>query len=81
MTVDRVSGVRMVPGRHWAKLKRDVRKRLLLDKGAVKNNVAKEMYDLRAKSNIDIKDKVFADAYARFMEAYKKDIALKGGGN
>ncbi len=64
-----------------AKLKRDVRKRLLLDKGAVKNNVAKEMYDLRAKSNIDIKDKVFADAYARFMEAYKKDIALKGGGN
>ncbi len=63
------------------KLKRDIRKRLLLDKGAIRNNVAKEMQDLRAKANIDIKDKTFADAYVRFMEAYKKDIALRGAGN
>ena len=62
------------------KLKRDVRKRLMLDKGAIKNNVAKEMFDLRAKSNIDIKDKVFADAYSRYMEAYKKDVALRSSG-
>ena len=26
-------------------------------------------------------DKAFAEAYVRFMEAYKKDAALKGSGN
>ena len=61
-------------------LKRDIRKRLLMDKGSIRNNVAKEMFDLRLKSNIDIKDKVFAEAYVRFMDAYKKDAALKGAG-
>ena len=63
-----------------AKLKRDIRKRILLDKGNIKNNVAKEMQELRVKSNIDIKDKSFAEAYVRFMEAYRKDISLKGAG-
>jgi parvulin-like peptidyl-prolyl isomerase len=62
------------------KLRRDIRKRLMLDKGRVKNDITKEMIDLRAKANIDIKDKVFAEAYAKFMEAYKKDISLKGSG-
>jgi len=63
-----------------AKLKREIRRRLMLDKGAVKNNIAKEMFDLRSKANIDIKDKGFAEAYARYIEAYKKDIAVKGAG-
>ena len=62
------------------KLKRDIRKRLMLDKGNVKNNIAKEMFDLRVKSNIDIKDKAFAEAYVRFMDAFKKDVSLKGSG-
>lgn len=62
------------------KLRRDIRKRLMMDRGSIKNNVAKEMQDLRAKSNIDIKDKGFAEAYARFMEAYQKNISLKGSG-
>ncbi len=61
-------------------LKRDVRRRLMLDKGSIKNNVAKEMFDLRAKSNIDIKDKAFQEAYSRYIEAYKKDTSLKGAG-
>jgi parvulin-like peptidyl-prolyl isomerase len=63
------------------KLKRDIRKRLMLDKGNVKNDISKEMLALRLKSNIDIKDKSFAEAYVRFMDAYKKDAALKGSGN
>lgn len=62
------------------KLRRDIRKMLLMNKGRVKNDVAKEMQELRAKSNIDIKDKSFADAYAKFIEAYRKDISLKGAG-
>ncbi len=62
------------------KLKRDIRKRLLMDKGSIKNNVIKEMQDLRAKSNIDIKDKTFAEAYVKFMEAYRKEISLRGAG-
>lgn len=62
------------------KLRRDIRKMLLMNKGRVKNDVAKEMQDLRSKSNIDIKDKTFADAYAKFIEAYRKDISLKGAG-
>jgi parvulin-like peptidyl-prolyl isomerase len=61
-------------------LKRSIRKMLMLNKGRVKNDITKEMIDLRAKSNIDIKDKSFAEAYAKFMEAYKKDISLKGAG-
>lgn len=62
------------------RLRRDIRKMLLMNKGRVKNDVAKEMQDLRAKSNIDIKDKSFADAYAKFIDAYRKDISLKGSG-
>ena len=62
------------------KLKRDIRRRLMMDKGNVKNNIAKEMFDLRVKSTIDIKDKAFAEAYVRFMDAFKKDVALKGSG-
>lgn len=64
-----------------AKLKREIRRRLMLDKGAVKNNIAKEMFDLRSKANIDIKDKGFAEAYSRYIEAYKKDSAVKGAGS
>lgn len=64
-----------------AKLKRQIRRMLMLDGGRMKGiDVQKEMYDLRSKASIDIKDKVFAEAYTRFMEAYKKDKALSGGG-
>lgn len=63
------------------KLRRNIRKRLMLNKGQVKNiNITKEMNDLRAKSNIDIKDKAFADAYTKFMDAYMKGVSSKGPG-
>jgi len=61
-------------------LKRDIRKRMMIDKGQVKNDVAKEMLALRSTAKIDIKDKVFAEAYSKYIEAYKKDAALKAGG-
>lgn len=65
-----------------ASLKREIRKRMMIDKGRVKNDVAKEMYALRSTAKIDIKDKAFAEAYSKYIEAYKKDATLKGvGGN
>jgi parvulin-like peptidyl-prolyl isomerase len=64
------------------RLRRSIRRMLMLNKGRVKGiDITKEMIDLRSKSNIDIKDKVFADAYAKFIEAYKKDITIKGAGS
>ncbi|OJU63485.1 MAG: hypothetical protein BGO01_11850 [Armatimonadetes bacterium 55-13] len=59
-------------------LKRDIRKRLMLDRGKVRNNIGKEMFDLRMNAKIDIKDKVFAEAYTKYIDAYKKDMSLKG---
>jgi parvulin-like peptidyl-prolyl isomerase len=64
-----------------ARLKREIRKRLMMDKGAIKNNVQKEMFDLRSKANIDIKDKAFSEAYNRYIEAYKKDQSIKTAGS
>jgi parvulin-like peptidyl-prolyl isomerase len=62
------------------KLRKQIRKRMMMDRGATKNNIAKEMRDLRDKTNIDIKDKAFAEAYTRFIEAYKKESSGKGPG-
>lgn len=62
------------------KLRRSIRRRMMIDKGSFKNNIKKEMYDLRMQAKIDIKDKVFAEAYAKYMEAYKKDNNLRSGG-
>ena len=54
------------------KLRRNIRRRLLLDKGAVKNDIQKEMIAVRQKAKIDIKQPEFADAYRKFIEAYIK---------
>jgi parvulin-like peptidyl-prolyl isomerase len=58
------------------KLKRQVRRKLMADRGGVKNDITKEMRDMRAAAKIDIKQKEFADAYQKYIQAY-----LKQGGS
>jgi len=55
-------------------LRREIRRREMLARGSVKNDIQKEMKELRMKAQIDIKDKNFAEAYKEFIESY-----LKGG--
>ena len=56
-----------------ASLKRNIRMRLMMDKGKAKNNVAAEMSQLRADAKIDIKQKEFAEAYAKFIQAFLRE--------
>jgi len=56
-------------------LRRDIRRREMLQRGSVRNNVQAEMRQIRGKARIDIREKVFADAYKDFIEKY-----LTGGG-
>lgn len=54
-----------------AALKRQIRRKLMLDAGHIKNNsIPKELDLLRAKAKIDIKSSEFADAYQRYLKAY-----------
>lgn len=53
-------------------LRRNIRRKLMLDAGSVKNNIQKEMMDVRTRAKIDIKQAEFADAYRKFIEAYLK---------
>jgi len=62
------------------KLKADIRKRLMLDRGNVRNNVQKEMADLRAKSKIDIKNPEFSQLYDRMIGTYLAQETAKGQG-
>ncbi|MEZ0327675.1 MAG: peptidyl-prolyl cis-trans isomerase [Fimbriimonas sp.] len=55
-----------------AKLRRGIRRRLMLDRGTVKNDIRKEMNALRAKAKIDIKEPQFAEIYKKFIEQYLK---------
>lgn len=55
-----------------AVLKTQLRRELMLDKGAVKNNVVQEISDYRKAAKIDIKPKEFAQAYDDFVKAYLK---------
>lgn len=53
-------------------VRRQARLRMRMDRGRVKNNVKKDLNDLRRKASIDIKDKSLSDAYKKFIEAYLK---------
>jgi parvulin-like peptidyl-prolyl isomerase len=53
-----------------AKQRKQIRRQLMLQKGTMKNDVGKELAELRAKSKIDITNKVFADIYKKFMEEF-----------
>jgi len=48
-------------------LKAQVRRQLMLDKGAVRNDLQKQMSDIRRRATIDIKEKQFADTYRQLM--------------
>jgi len=56
-------------------LRRSIRRRMMLDKGAAKNNISTEMLALRQKAKIDIKQPEFAEAYKKFIDAYLKQGA------
>lgn len=60
-----------------ADLRRQIRQRLMMDRGKVKNNLKAELDALRSKASIDIKEKGFAEAYQKFIDAYLK--GNKGG--
>jgi parvulin-like peptidyl-prolyl isomerase len=53
-------------------MKERLRRKLMLDKGAVKNNVMKEISDLRKSAKIDIKQKEWAAMYDNFVRTYLK---------
>lgn len=54
------------------RVRRQLRKKLMLDQGGVKNHIEDEMKAMRAKAKIDIKQPEFADAYKKFIDAYLK---------
>lgn len=61
------------------KVRRDIRTRMMLDKGRVKNDVAKMMLDARKNAKIDIKNKEFAEAYKKFIDNYVSQQQAKTG--
>jgi foldase protein PrsA len=54
------------------KLKRNIRRKMMLDRGRVKNDVRQEMSAMRSKATIDIKEPQFADTYKKFVDTYLK---------
>ncbi len=54
-------------------VRRGLRRQLMNDRGAKKNDVQKEMREIRKKAKIDISQPEFADAYKKFIDAYLKD--------
>jgi hypothetical protein len=55
-----------------ARLRRNIRRQMMLDRGRVKNNIRDEMNAMRAKAKIDIKEPQFAEIYKKFIEQYLK---------
>ena len=60
-------------------LKKEIRRKRMIELGSVKNNLEADMLDMRKKAKIDIRQKEFADAYAKYIEAYLKQSRAKGG--
>lgn len=63
------------------KLREETRRRLMLDKAKHSgvNDVAKEMAEMRKSAQIDIKQKDFADAYAKFIKGFLQQQDAKLG--
>ncbi|MCX7799847.1 MAG: peptidyl-prolyl cis-trans isomerase [Fimbriimonadales bacterium] len=64
-----------------ARLKEDIRRRLMLDRGNVRNNVQREMTELRRKSRIDIRNPEFAEIYHRMIDSYLAQESAKAQGS
>jgi parvulin-like peptidyl-prolyl isomerase len=58
------------------RLRREVRRMMMMDRGRVKNNVPQAMNEMRSKANIDIKHKEFAEAYQKFIDAFLKEKGI-----
>lgn len=58
-----------------AKARRNIRRQLMLKAGGAKNDVGKEMADMRAKAKIDITNKSFADMYKKYMDELNKSTS------
>lgn len=56
----------------------DTRRQLMLQRGTVKNNLERDMIEMRKKAKIDIKQKEFADAYKRFLDEYLNQATKSG---
>lgn len=54
-------------------LRESIRRQMMMEKGSIKNNVAKEVEDMLAKAKVDISDPVFAKAW--------QDLRSKATGN
>lgn len=54
-----------------AKARKQIRRQLMLQKGQQKNDIVKEMAEMRAKANIDIANKAFAEMYKKFIDENK----------
>lgn len=61
-------------------LRRKIRRKRMLEMGSVKNNLEQQMIEMRKAAKIDIKQKEFADAYKRFIDAYLKQPRAGGTG-
>ncbi len=46
------------------------RQRMMMDQGRIKNNIKKELDELRKTATIDIKEPTFAQAYKKYIDAY-----------
>jgi foldase protein PrsA len=55
-----------------ADVRRQIRQRLMMDRGKAKNHLRDDLNALRAKATIDIKEKGFSEAYKKFIDAYLK---------
>lgn len=55
-----------------ADLRHQIRQQMMMDQGKFKNHIKADLDAMRAKATIDIKEKAFADAYKKFIDAYLK---------
>jgi foldase protein PrsA len=55
-----------------AKVRKQIRRQLMIQRGQVKNDVGKELSELRAKANIVIANKAFAEMYKKYYDEYLK---------
>lgn len=53
-------------------VRREARLRMRMDRGRIRNDIKKDLDELRKKAVIDIKDKNLADAYKKWVDAYFK---------
>lgn len=61
-----------------APMRRSIRRRIMLDRGRIKNDVVKEINELRAKSTVDIKQALLADAWKRLNQSHLRSQGVGG---